>query len=429
MKSFTVVILALLSWFPPSAFPQERAGADPSARGAAGGNGAYYTGTYPDMFANMLGRSGVEVRGRLDTAFNRLFYGDNDTQRVYYPAGPDMGYIEDIANNDVRTEGMSYGMMIAVQMDDREVFNRLWKWVKTYMQFRTGPHRGYCAWHCRTDGTVLDSTAASDGEEWFVMSLFFASARWGDGQGIYDYRAESQDILNTMLHKESEPEHGNVTAMFNAKERLVAFVPSLRGNQFTDPSYLVPHFYELWARWAPSDSRFWCDAASAGRRLLREAADKVTGLSPDYAKFDGTPVDLRGSGHDSFRFDAWRVGMNVAVDWLWFAGDPWEAAQSNRLLDFFRSQGIREYGNQYTLDGRKLSGDHSPGLVAMNAVAALASTRAFRRDFIEELWNTPLPAGLYRYYDGLLYMMAMLHVSGNFRIYDPTGRAVPACPE
>ena len=41
-----------------------------------------------------------------------------------------MGYIEDIANNDVRTEGMSYGMMIAVQMNRKEVFDSLWKWAK-----------------------------------------------------------------------------------------------------------------------------------------------------------------------------------------------------------------------------------------------------------------------------------------------------------
>lgn len=38
-----------------------------------------------------------------------------------------MGYIEDILNNDVRTEGMSYGMMIAVQLDKKTEFDRLWK--------------------------------------------------------------------------------------------------------------------------------------------------------------------------------------------------------------------------------------------------------------------------------------------------------------
>ena len=389
----------------------------------AGEEGAYFTGIYPDGFSAILGKSAPEVRGRLDTAFNRLFFGNDSTERVYYPVGPDMGFVEDIANNDVRTEGMSYGMMIAVQMNRKDVFDRIWTWAKFHMQFMTGPHRGYFAWHCRTDGTVIDSTAASDGEEWFVMSLFFASARWGECGGIYDYRREAQDILATMLHKESEPGHGSVTNMFNAKTKLVAFVPSARADQFTDPSYQLPHYYELWARWAGRDNRFWRDAALASRKLLRAAADTATGLSPDYSGFDGTPVDPRGKGHAAFRFDAWRVAMNSAVDWIWFAGDAGEVSRSDRILGFFRSRGISTYGNQYTLDGTKLGDDHSTGLVAMNAVAALASRRPDRGDFISALWDARVPSGRYRYYDGMLYMLALLEVSGNFRIYDPAGES------
>ncbi len=384
----------------------------------AGEGGAFFTGIYPDAFATLLGKPGAEVHAKIDTAFNRLFFGDDITQRVYFPVGPDKGYIEDIANNDVRTEGMSYGMMIAVQMDRKDVFDRLWKWAKTSMQFADGPHRGYFAWHCRTDGTVLDSTAASDGEEWFVMSLFFASARWGDGAGIYEYRREAQDILTTMLHKEDEPGHGRVTNMFNARAKLVAFVPSAGANQFTDPSYQLPHYYELWARWAGRDNRFWQEVVRESRRLLPNAADPVTGLSPDYAQFNGRPLDFKESGHGDFRFDAWRVAMNVAVDWIWFGKDSGEVALANRLLGFFHSQGIGTYGNQFTLKGRQLAVDHSAGLVAANAVAALASTRPWRAEFLREFWDSPVPSGRYRYYDGMLYMLGMLQVSGNFRIYD-----------
>jgi oligosaccharide reducing-end xylanase len=426
-RPIRTVLLLLVSLSLVLAHPLGRTGVDQSASGPLTSGGAYFTGRYQNLFASVLHKRGSEVKARIDTIFRQLFYGNSETERVYYPVGSDMAYIEDIGNNDVRTEGMSYGMMIAVQMDRKEEFDRLWKWAKTFMQFTQGPHRGYFAWHCRTDGTVLDSTAASDGEEWFVMSLFFASARWGDGVGIFSYRAEAQRILTTMLHKESEPGHGSVTNMFNEKEMLVAFVPDVHANHFTDPSYQVPHFYELWGRWAEKDNRFWCDAASASRRLLQRAANTRTGLSPDYSGFDGKPVGSWRGGHEDFRFDAWRVAMNVAVDWLWFEKDEWQVRQSNRLLDFFHSQGIGKYGNQFTLEGRKLGDDHSPGLVAMNAVAALASTNGTRKDFIAELWNTPVPNGRYRYYDGMLYMLAMLHVSGNFRIHDPTGHVRPNC--
>ena len=56
------------------------------------------------------------------------------------------------------------------------------------------------------------------------------------------------------------------------------------------------------------------------------------------------------------------VASNVALDWAWFAVDPWEVEQSNRLLDFFRAQGLDDYVNQYALDGKPLSGERSAGL-------------------------------------------------------------------
>jgi len=396
----------------------------------SGQRGAYYTGTYQNLFSELLGKSESEVKARIDRTFQKLFHGNDSTERVYHPVDPDKAYVEDILHRDVRTEGMSYGMMIAVQLDKKTEFDRLWSWAKTFMQHREEPRKNYFAWHCKTDGTILDSSAASDGEEWFVTALFFASARWGDGQGAFKYRAEAQAILDAMLNKEGKPwSDGRITNMFSREEKQVVFVPSREAAWFTDPSYHLPHFYELWARWADKNNQFWCDAASTSRRFFKKAAHPSTGLMPDYAHFDGSPVNRWGGGNDNFRYDAWRVGMNVALDYAWFAKDPWAVTQSNRLLSFFHSQGMGTYGNLFTLDGRKLSDDHSVGLVAMNAVACLASTKANRRDFVEELWNTPVPSGPYRYYDGLLYMMAMLQVSGNFKIYDPTGKPAIECPD
>jgi oligosaccharide reducing-end xylanase len=391
--------------------------------------GSYYTGSYQNLFADLLGKSADQVKARVDGAFTQLFYGNDSTQRVYYPVDPDMAYVEDVLHKDVRTEGMSYGMMIAVQLDKKAEFDRLWKWAKTFMQHGSEPRKNYFAWHCTTNGAVLDSTAASDGEEWFVTALFFASARWGNGEGMFNYRAEAQAILDAMLNKGGKTwSDRGITTMFNKREKQVVFVPAVEAAGFTDPSYHLPHFYELWGRWADKNNTFWCDAASASRTFFKRAAHPSTGLMPDYAHFDGSPLNWRGGGNDNFRYDAWRVGMNVALDYAWFAKDSWAVTQSNRLLDFFYSQGMESYGGLFTLDGRKLADDHSTGLVAMNAVACLASTNANRRDFVKELWNTPVPSGPYRYYDGLLYMIGMLQVSSNFKIYDPTGKPTVECP-
>jgi len=38
-----------------------------------------------------------------------------------------------VKHNDVRSEGMSYGMIIAVLLDKQEEFDRLWKWAVQHM--------------------------------------------------------------------------------------------------------------------------------------------------------------------------------------------------------------------------------------------------------------------------------------------------------
>ena len=58
----------------------------------------------------------------------------------------------------------------------------------------------------------------------------------------------------------------------------------------------------------------------------------------------------------------------------------------------------------------------------MNAVAGLAATTDKTPEFVKELWDASPPIGRWRYYDGMLYMLALLHVSGNFRIYSPQGK-------
>ena len=121
--------------------------------------------------------------------------------------------------------------------------------------------------------------------------------------------------------------------------------------------------------------------------------------------------------------------MNVATDFVWFARDAWAITETNRLLDFFYDQGIDTYGNQYTVNGKQLSADHSPGLVAMNSAACLASTSDHRKEFVKALWDQPVPSGPHRYYDGMLYLIGLLQVSGNFRIYHLTPTPIKACAE
>ena len=98
-----------------------------------------------------------------------------------------------------------------------------------------------------------------------------------------------------------------------------------------------------------------------GRRRRRGAArccgrrqTPVTGLYPDYSSFEGkamnAPWEPKGA-HDRFGSDAFRVGGNVAMDWLWFGADPWQVEQSDRMLAFLAAQRPR-YVSGYTVGGK-----------------------------------------------------------------------------
>jgi len=407
-----------------------RAAKAPAKAAAAGG--AFATGRYRNLFQE-AGHSQAEICARIDAAFQQLFHGDAATGTVYYAVGENangpLAYLSDINNKDVRSEGMSYGMMIAVQLNKKAEFDALWNWSKTFMYHDSPTHPGYgfFSWSLKTDGTPNSESPAPDGEAYYAMSLYFASARWGDGKGIYSYRAAADRLLNDMKNRGEisgpagrRPETDG--AEFNAQYKMVRFTPDNNRPDHTDPSYHLPAFYELWARWGPAADRpFWAEAARISRDFFQKATNPNTGLAPDYANFDGSPV-TQGFNRRAANFgpDAWRTAANWSVDWSWWAADPRERELSDRIQAFFESQGMDAYGNRYSLDGtQQLGKEHSTALVATNAVASLAATNARAAKFVDALWNAKIPSGQYRYYDGMWYLMGLMHCAGEYRIWAP----------
>ncbi len=394
-------------------------------------SGAFFTGNYRNLFVE-AGHSTQEVADKVKAAFEQLFHGDPDKQALYFPAGENdngpLAYIYDIYHEDVRSEGMSYGMMVAVQLDKKTEFDAIWNWAKTYMYHDSPAHpaKGYFSWSVRTDGTIEDAMPAADGEEYFALSLYFAANRWGNGSGIYNYKAQADRLLTDMKNRElitGDTVNGERSAgnLFDAEHKMVRFTPVIDIRDHTDPSYHLPAFYELWALWGPEkDRQFWAQAAEVSRDFFNKAAHPQTGLTPDYANFDGTPWACPWNS-DTVHFigDSWRTAMNWSMDWAWWAKDARQPELSDRILAFFESKNIARYGISFTLDGNQLAARHSTGLVAANAVAALAATHPRAKLFVDQLWKARVPSGQLRYYDGMLYMLGMLHCSGQFRIWQP----------
>ena len=437
--------------------------------------GGFETGKYRNLFVEM-GYKQADVDAKLKEVFNDVFRGPN---KVYFEVGDSMGYVSDVKNHDARTEGMSYGMMIAVQFGEKDIFDRLWRWSKKYMQHQDGARKGYFAWSCKTDGTRNAEGAASDGELYYITALLFASNRWGNDTGI-NYKAEAQHILNCIQPRETLPQPlpvregsqhpqgvqgiptppsqggawGGYRLMYliDPETQLITFTPDGFGQRFTDPSYHIPAFYEVWARWADDGrSEYWMECAQKSREFLHKCINEKTGLNADQCQYDGSEMQMprfpgmpepapgaapRRNGNTNFRYDSWRVPMNITLDYEWSCADrEWQQHYGETIQDFFYAQGITTFVDQYRVDGTLHEGNeilpaggfrklrHSIGLVATTAAASMMCSHAKSKEFVDALWNAkhePFDDGYFdAYYDGLLRLFAFMHLSGNYRVITP----------
>jgi oligosaccharide reducing-end xylanase len=389
--------------------------------------GAWETGKYRNVFRE-AGYSQSDIKAKLEKAYHDVFEGPN---RVYFEVGNSMAYVSDLKNHDARTEGLSYGMMVAVQLNKKDVFDRLWRWTQKYMQHQGGSRDAYFAWSVKPEtGKHNAEGSASDGELYFITDLLFASNRWGNNTGI-NYYAEARRILDAMWSKNGVD---GMTNLINTEHKLITFVPDKSGYDWTDPSYHLPAFYEVWAEYAKDGKeKFYQECASEARAFLHRACNRETALNADATEFSGVP---RGNRYfpSAFRYDSWRVPMNIAMDYSWYAKDKeWQQDYGRRIQNFLFCRGLDSFEDQFNLDGalpevilpaggyRKLR--HSLGLVGTSATASIMGTQAKSWKFVDAVWNAklePYSDGYFDpYYDGLLYLFSLMHLSGNYRIITP----------
>lgn len=373
-----------------------------------------------NAYRNIFLEAGFEasdIENKLSEIKEGFFYGPD---AVYHEAPNNMSYIVDTGNNDVRTEGMSYGMMMCVQLDMKKEFDRIWKWTKSYMWIPYGYNEGYFAWSVRTDGQRNAEGPAPDGEEYFAMALLFASHRWGNGEGIFDYRKEAHEILKAVLHKGENGRPG--TPMWNHKNHQILFVP---GIDFTDASYHLPHFYECFAEWGPDEDRdFWLEAAKSSREYLVKACNERTGFSPEYGEFDGRPMsrplNWSNDRHDWFYSDAYRTVANIALDYSWFKKDVGQIKACKAIQEFLLNDMKKGTYHIYEVTG-EICGEralHPNGITATVAESALATDlNEVSLEWVRTFFKMPLRTGIRRYYDNCLHMFAFLALSGNYRIF------------
>jgi len=349
------------------------AGRSGSAGGSAVGECAPPK-SYANLFVTVSGKTQAESDQKVATAWSTLFNPSGSGTIYFNGPGADESYVKDIYNNDVRSEGMSYGMIAAVQLNHQTEFDRLWTWVKNHMANGTGEIR----WSCKTSGSGCAGGGAPDGEEYMATALIFASHRWGDSTGPAKiaYSTEAKWVLDVVR-----------TKYFNTQYHLVKFVSNSNN---VDPSYVLPAFYEVWACFDTQNAAFWTEAVTAGRAYMQKVVDS-NGVCPYQASFTATNPQAANS-------DSLRCVMNLMMDWYLFGEDAWQKDTYAPKFGAYSS-----------------SRNNGGAAVGCNATLGFALPASSGKPFVDKLWSTGVPSA--NYWDGVLYLLGMLHVSGNFRIW------------
>jgi oligosaccharide reducing-end xylanase len=241
---------------------------------------------------------------------------------------------------------------------------------------------GAIAWHVQTSGKVLSTGGAPDGDEWFAAALVFAHYRWGDTSGKYNYKTEAQSVLDMVRTQDFDPSNHLVQYYAGAGNT----------SQGTDGSYILPAYYQVWACFDTANADFWTAATSAGRNFFHAAAGS-NGVIGDQSSFTGQTTN--SSGDDKLRCVA-----NIMSDHNFFNADPWQT---------------QTYAPEY--GAHEATGTTSTAELACDGLLGFGLPSSSGKPFVSNLWNAAIPSGQWRYYDGTLYTIALLHVSGAFHLW------------
>ena len=355
-----------------------------------------------------------EIMKRVQDVYHSIFE-SGENERLYFEEG-DTGYILDTGNTDVRSESIGFGMMMAVQMDKKEIFDKLWHFARKYLYINEGELKGYFSFACTPDGKEKFVNPRPDGEEYIALSLFFAAHRWGNGEGIFNYEAEAKAILHTALHSDHP--------LWNKENHLIH---NQIDEDHSDVSYNLPHFYELFAMFGDrEDTDFWSKASGASREFIVRCSNKTTGMCAEYVNYNGSPLPLHN--HGSFFSHSYVVAQNIALCTLWFGDSPEFTSIAQRLIHFFDNKPVEDFSD-YKIDGtpRERHARHPIALCAALAQLSLAiersrepcsmEVRAMAKRAVKRFWDTALRTGKNRYYDNCLYFFALLSLSGMYKVY------------
>jgi|SRR5450631_180898 len=392
-----------------------------SGSGGSGGSGSGTGGTGnvivmnpPSSYAQNSGSSAVYPYPQGHTLPNCAFPAySTDTVETAYMNWKAKYFVNGTVirpenGNDTVSEGIGYGMLIGVFMNDQSMFDTLWSYAKAHPSSKNDGLMTWCV-SSGMSGSCSGSGSATDGDEDMAYALLMAGKQWSGGSYTSDATAL---IKNIFAHEVS----GNILEGgdgFNNANEL-------------NPSYFAPSYYRAFARVDPGDN--WMGVLDECYTIL-QAGQGSNGLIPNWVNTSGAGIgNVDSTNGTYFGYDACRTPFRVGIDYC-LNGDTRAQTYAGLISTFYSSKStatsLSGISDGYTTAGANPNGtlgDYAAGMAftGPGGVAAMAAGDTVLRDttYLTAKADTTGTAmrisGTFTYFHASWGVLSLMAMSGNF---------------
>ena len=250
---------------------------------------------------------------------------------------------------DAVSEGVGYGMLVALYANDQASFNKMWEKASETMW-----NGEFHDWHMDPSGNIpMDGHgAATDAEEDIALALIFADKLVSAGK----WTAYTSPFLNKTYAEQAQK---LLDKMWDTKqirsEGIVAPGAGWGGYEFVNPGYFSPAWYKVFEKFDKSDANRWKTAVDKSYEIISKSPGYSMGMVPDWMTPEGGWVGSEGLGYNAyfesraFFKDAIRILWRVAIDAIWFDESRAKDFLEN-ALKFINDKGGPSAANFYQIE-------------------------------------------------------------------------------
>jgi endo-1,4-beta-D-glucanase Y len=242
--------------------------------------------------------------------------------------------------NDTVSEGISYGMLFSVYMNDKATFDALWKYEQKHLNTN-----GLMHWKIASNGSTTGMNSATDADEDIAFALVMADKQWGG------YTTTATNMINTVAAKDF-----GADGTIKGGDMYVA----------VNPSYIAPAFYRAFAAYVTDATQKarWMTILDKNYEILASVQNATSGLVPDWSAGPAT--------NTNYGYDATRTPFRVALDYCW-NGDTRAKTFSDKIGAFFAGIGAANIVDGYNVNGTVTGSNKNSVFIGPAGAAGMAS--------------------------------------------------------